>query len=414
MTNWKNRIIAVLVLCCLILCMSVISASAADEMPEPGTVIDKNNYQKFKHLFPPEALAGFESGWGGLYSLPSYEVVETTADPVPNIYREFSKKNNGKYTIAEDGAIAGGYDHLGIPFPELTSDDPKFANKLMWNFNYRYYFDDYTEHVGSWMKRKGEPTFFTDQDPHYFVSFYNRMFDDPKPIYETPENLFKGAVLVYTYPQVLRYQAVLSWRYVDWYKADETFIYLPKMRRVLRGEAGQRATPLAGSLMSLDDLLVFDGRIQEFTYKYIGETKVLGVVNNIPNRDRINKLKIKDELPWPNLNWQVKSVYIIDQIPKDPKYPQSRRRVYMDKENPQLNYWCVTWDRAGKPWKIFITLYRGFELANGEITHYLSGQPIVDLQSNTAAYVHWVEQSLNGNNFQYEDITAAALLMIGR
>ena len=44
-------------------------SSFAQEMPAPGTTIDKSNYKKYMHLFPEEWAPAFEDGFGGRVNL---------------------------------------------------------------------------------------------------------------------------------------------------------------------------------------------------------------------------------------------------------------------------------------------------------------------------------------------------------
>jgi hypothetical protein len=239
------------------------------------------------------------------------------------------------------------------------------------------------------------------------------MVDAPKPVYKNPSNLLKANYLLYLYPDVLKNQIILSWRYLDPTKSDDMYIYLPTMRRVLRGEAGQRSTPLPGSLLSPDDLQMFDGRIQGFTYELVGEQKVFGITDNQINVKRLIQWK-GPGIPWPTENWEIRDVYVIDIKSKDPKYPQSRKRIYLDKENLVNIYYSIVSDRAGKPWKIFGELHNKFPMPGGDTTNYVGGDFGIDVQFGSSMYINWTTQKVNGNGLKYNDITPAALQMKGR
>lgn len=412
MTKRMRTILTLFAVSFFVPCLLLNSVSFGQEMPKPGEVIDKSNYKNYKHLFPEQFLAGFENGWDGLYKPISIKVVETKPSPVPKVYRELSEKNRGKYTIDKDGLIAGGYDYNGLPFPGVTKDDKDFVAKVMWNYEYRYLFDDYTETVRSFFQRKGEAVTWTDA---YFtwIYFVNRMVEAPKPIYKNPSNLLKANYLLYLYPDVLKNQCILSWRYLDARKPDDMFIYLPSMRRVLRGEAGQRSTPLPGSILSPDDLQMFDGRVQDFTYEFVGEQKVLGVADNEINLKRLSQWK-GPGMPWPTENWEIKDVYVIDIKSKNPKYPQSSKRIYIDKENLVNIYYSIVLDRAGKLWKVFGELHTKFQMPGGETTSYVGGDFGIDLQFGSSMYITWLSQKANKNGIKYGDVTPSSLRMRGR
>ena len=412
MTKKMKIILKLLAASFFVSCLLLNSVSFGQEMPKPGEVIDKSKNKNNQHHFPPEFLAGFENGWDGLYPLISMKVVETKPSPVPKAYRELSEKNRGKYTIDKAGFIAGGYDYIGLPFPGVTKDDKDSVAKMMWNYEYRYLFDDYYEKVRSFFQRKGEAITWSEG---YFnwISFVNRLVDAPKPIYKNPSNLLKAYFLVYQYPDVMKNQCILSWRYLDPRKPDDMYVYLPTLRRVLRGEAGQRSTPLPGSIMTPDDLQMFDGRIQDFTYEFAGEQKVLGVTDNEINLKRLSQWK-GPGMPWPTENWEIRDVYAIDIKSKDSKYPQSKKRIYIDKENFTSIYYAVVWDRAGKLWKVWTSLKTKFQMPGGDTTSYPAGDCGIDLQFGSVYYVTWLSQKVNGNGFKYADVIPSALQMKGR
>ncbi|MGA3116752.1 MAG: DUF1329 domain-containing protein [Syntrophobacteraceae bacterium] len=150
---------------------------------------------------------------------------------------------------------------------------------------------------------------------------------------------------------------MVQYQYLDTKKNDEIFIYVPTLRRILRGEAGQRSTPSQGSIQSLDDFYMFDGKITDFKYEFVGKQKVLGVADSKFSIADAKKLfAAGDETPYPHDYWEVRDVYVFDIIAKDPTYPQGRKRIYMDPEN-YSNYYADVWDRAGKLWKAWFANY---------------------------------------------------------
>jgi len=382
-------------------------------LPQPGEVINKSNYQKYKDLIPEGFYQAFEDGWGGLMPPISMKIKQTESATIPKVYREFSEKNRGKFTLDENGLIAGGYDYLGIPFPEVTPADKDFALKHIWNYTYKYTFDDYDQHLRIYLQRKGERAGFTQYwAPWQF--FANRMFDPPKPIYPNPLGLQKAMFWLGEYPYSMKSQVLLQYRCLDPRKSDESYIYLPSLRRVLRGEAGQRSTPVTGSLVAMDDVENFDCRPQDFNFKFIKEQKVLGIVDNRPNQEAWKKWDSKVGTPWPSENWEVRDAYVIEVTPKDPRYPQSKKIITMDKENPATISWTIAWDRAGELWKVFFIATQKFPLADGTTTNYTNSQFTADIQFGAVSHVLMTDPKLNGNDFTYSMWTPAAIMAAGR
>ena len=160
---------------------------------------------------------------------------------------------------------------VGLPFPDLDKSDKDFITKFMWNFDNRYRYDDMVDSSkgGSWEKRKGDAARYNTAKTE-LIYYVNRMASDPKPNLDNPMGLFNTMVFHYLLPDSVKNTIMLTYRYTDVKKNDDTYMYLPSMRRVLRAEAGQRSTPVLGSTQALDDFGCFDGPNSGF-YLYPGE-----------------------------------------------------------------------------------------------------------------------------------------------
>jgi len=399
---------AVSVLTC---CFLFASFSFGQEMPKPGEVIDKGNYKKYQHLFPEFFLPGFEDGWGGLFKPLSIKVSETKPGGQPKAYLALSEKNRGKYTIDKDGFIAGGYDYTGLPFPGVTPDDKDFANKLMYNYRYKYWRDDLFAPSIQYSQRKGEAATYLIM-VETSISFINRMYEAPKPFYKTPDDLEYALILHDTYPPDIKDFMTMTHRYRDPKKRDDVYLYIPALRRVLRSESGQRSTPIQGIMYALDDFFGgFDGRTFEFTYKFLKEQKVLACTETNLNVELAKKMhkEIGGRVPFPVENWSLRDVYVIEITPKEAKYPQSKKIVYFDKEGLVCLY-TAAYDRGGKLWKIFGLIGRRDALPDGDTQLYLAGQWGADLQFGLGTTFMTDFFKLTGNGIKYTDIMPSALV----
>lgn len=412
MTKNMKKILALFIVSCLSSWFLFTSSSFGQVLPKPGEIIDKSNYKDYKHLFSEDFGGWFENGWGLVKPL-SIKVSETKPNPIPKAYLAFSEKNRGKYTIDKDGFIAGGYDYLGLPFPGVTKDDKDFATKLMWNYEYRYWFDNSEENTYVNDIRKGERTTWWEGRA-YWYHFFNRLYVDPKPIVRTPSNLYKALRFVYVEPTGMKNLMFLNWRYLDVKKSDDIYLYLPTLRRVLRGEAGQRSAPIQGSTNSLDEFNVWDGRVPEFTYEFVGEQKVLGISDNKWTEADVKARLGKAGLFFiPTEGWEIKDVYVIDIKSKDSKYPQGKKRIYVDKENGTSIYFTTGWDRAGKVWKIFNADYIKYPLPDGDRSNCMGGYTCVDVQFGLISTA-FIYRKLNPKGYAYGDFLPATLLRLAR
>lgn len=412
MRKRMKTILAMFTTSVLISCFLIASLSFGQEMPKPGEVIDKSNYKKYQHLFPDFFLQGFEDGWGGLLNPLSIKVSATVPGGQPKAFLALSEKNRGKYTIDKGGFIEGGFDYVGLPFPGVTPEDKDFANKFMWNYNYRYMRDDLAHQPSiQYTQRKGESTTYLIM-VETSTSFINRLFDSPKPTSATPAKLQVGQILQDTYPPDIKDTMTLTYRYLDVRKADDTYLYIPSMRRVLRAEAGERATPIQGIMYALDDFFGgFDAKTFQFTYKFLREQKVLACTESTITMDRAKKIYAENghRSPWPSENWSLRDAYVIEATPKDPRYPQSKKVIYFDKEALATLY-TGAWDRAGKLWKIFGFIGRRIPLPNGDSQTYLACQWGADLQFGVGTTFTNDFFKLYGNNVTYTDMLPSALV----
>jgi len=389
-----------------VLCLAG-SAYAQGNAPQPGTTIDKNNYNQYKDFFPDFFHEAFTTGWE-LVEPVKITIQEKTSNPVPAPFLEATAKNKGKYSLDSEGYITGGEykDIVGFPFPDPDPSDKDFAIKFMWNFDYRYKLDDMYGMFMNYEKRKGESTVVSTVES-WQLSFQNRMYLDPKPLYETSNGLRSVNFLRNVSPPVQKNFMTLLIRYIDQKAQDATFLYLPSMRRTLRGEAGQRSTPIQSSTQAPDDFEGgFAGRIPEFTYKYLGEKKIIGLADaKLGYKDM---LKVKaDMIPVESKGWEVKDVYIFEITPKDPKYPMSKKVIYIDKES-YWPYYCAGWDRAGALWKVWQTAVTKQPNAAGAPFPYFKGMLGVDIQLGYGVQM-FADWEANAKGLKESDVSVSAM-----
>lgn len=404
---YKIKIKSAAALCCfLLLICSNGPVMAEDLYPQPGQTIDKSNYQDYKHLFPEMFLDAFTTGWDILEPI-SIKIKAPVENPIPKVFVEVSEKNRGKYSIDAEGYIAGGAseDIVGLPFPDISPDDEDFITKFMWNFDYRYQLDDAVSKLLNFQKRVGSKANVSIVE-QYQISFQNRMYDAPKPLYKTANGLRHINFLKTIYPPVQKNFITMLMRYTDQKKQDTTYLYLPSMRRVLRGEAGQRSTPINSSTQAPDDFQIFNGRIPDFTYNLVGEQKLI-VLSDAKLGYADMKDKKFENIPMEKDNWMVKDVYIIDIIAKDPRYPQGKKRIWIDKEN-YWAYYGVAWDRAGALWKIWHLGINQQPLASGDTVPFFKSMLGLDIQLGYGVQM-FADWTFNGNGLTESDASVSAL-----
>jgi hypothetical protein len=385
----NNRTKTISRLCAVYLVSSLLIASLTfgQELPRPGTVIDASNYKTYAHLFPAEILPLFEGGYGlvklGILKPISLKVGRDVAYHLPKTFLGFSAVNKGRYSLDAEGNIVGGWKRLGLPFPDLQINDKDFATKLMWNYAGRYTHDDlHQPDIFGYLQRKGEPVRWNHLE-YYVLNLVNRVAVPPTPLMESYDNAANLQMLHYKEPESQKNMMTVSARYRDPLKSDEVFIYLPNLRRVLRGDTGQRAVPLQGNIASLDDIEQFDGRTAEFTYTLIGDRKML-VPGNSQEHRAVGRNPVSP-IPFPAGPYSIADCWVVDIFSKSSVYPVSKKRIYIDKETLK-GYYTFNWDRAGKLWKIFVPSYHEYPiLGEPPVMQVLAAQWGVDLQFGMTA-----------------------------
>ena len=414
MRNEKKRMKAIAAILCLLICMCFAGpASAQEVLPQPGQTIDKNNVEKYKHLFPEFWLDAFYTGFDGFLAPLSITIKKTDPNPMPKEFLAASEMNKGKYGLDSEGYITGGAyeDIVGYPFPDLTENDPQFPIKLMWNYDYKYTMDDMRGKFLSYEKRKGSSMTISKTES-WLISFQGRLYDDPKPLYKTPQKYRSANLIRDLYPPVKRNFLTLLIRNIDQKESDTTFLYLPSMRRVLRGEAGQRSTPIQSSTQAPDDFFGFSGRIPEFTYKLIGDQKAVAMADSKWNFENMDGKDLGDLIPIETDGWEVRDVYIVEIIPKDEKYPQGKKVIWIDKET-MTSLYAAAWDRAGALWKVWQIPNSKLKNNSGEGTSPYATNFGIDLQLgySTQMISTW---KLNGNGVKDTDISTTVMRKLGR
>jgi hypothetical protein len=150
-------------------------------------------------------------------------------------------------------------------------------------------------------------------------------------------------------PFDLKGVGALGNRYIDSAKQDDSWLYLPSLRRVRRLSTAQRSDALFGQDTDVGSYYGYAGQVCWMDWKYLGEKEVLGAVHaeHFP-------VKWAPKVDWAFDDvWEKRKVYIIEGTSKLPQYAYSKRVLFIDKE-----YWGITfsdiYDRSGELWKLWI------------------------------------------------------------
>jgi hypothetical protein len=210
-----------------------------------------------------------------------------------------------------------------------------------------------------------------------------RLYVDPKPEKPNP-NGYRAQQGLYPIlePFDLKGVGALGNRYVDAGKQDDSWLYLPSLRRVRRLSTAQRSDALFGQDTDVDSYDGYAGQIAWMDWKFLGEKEMLGVMHaqNSP-------VKWATPADWAfDDTWEKRNVWVVEGISKLPQYAYSKRVIFIDKETLAAIYSDI-YDRSGELWKVWVNDYsfRKSVPGSGAITYddelpFLPSIMMVDMQ----------------------------------
>ncbi len=184
-------------------------------------------------------------------------------------------------------------------------------------------------------------------------------------------------------PFDLRGTMFLLYRYTEQGKEDDTWAYIPALRRVRRIAATQKSDSLLGTEFTLEDFYIFAGYVWDHQWEYKGESVKAGVMNSkrtcfpsiIPEEKNASRNMARlgtDEewfhckfgpynaLPFADETFEKRKVFQLDDVPKQKGHPYSRKKIWYDAET-MMPLYAIMYDRAGKPYRIIASVFKWSE-----------------------------------------------------
>ncbi len=361
-----------------VLAFALLAGGLARAEVKPGDVITKDNASKVQDLLSP-----------GNYTLVQHgmvmDIIPTSKLDWPPPFKNATEKYSPQVILNPDGTLKN-YS-AGQPFPLLDPNDPQLATKIMWNFSFRPLYTDDADlrfpetasYVG--IDKDLEPLSYYTVGHFAFYNNIGRIEVPPVPIspdYAASGIRYRFAFYPFLEPAGLRGYGLIRDRHMDPNIEDNTWVFNPSTRRVRRqtpeiladaigglpgfsgsagggggrgGGGGLGAGAGSSNVTTLDpdSYFGFSAKIEDFTYKYLGEKEMLACVH----------AKYSPEKPCPDdgghtlcpEDWEMRHLYIVEANEK-PKHSYSipKRIFYIDSEG-----WFITasdqYDRDGKLWK---------------------------------------------------------------
>lgn len=324
----------------------------------PGTTITMQNWQQYRKYMPAGMVAFFQGKY--FWKMPadvSMVVGPTIIHPLPKGYRDATEKYAGQTKLVKkpDGQTAISGYHGGRPFPNPSQPDKGW--KILANLWFRYMphllVDTYG--TGCLQNRFGNINCSADEIVYRQLN-YNT---DPGVPATTPgagDKYYTEWVMTVA-PENKKYNASLTISYTDVTKPQETYVFIPTLRRYQPVSSEARCSPSEGSDVTSDDYRFgFNGVIGQFQAHYLGTRKILALTDyKMPTTEFPKGFDMP--LGWPKASWgkwQVRDVDVLD-VRKIPSmasgYCYGKRVMYIDKQfNAPL--WEELYDSHMKLWKI--------------------------------------------------------------
>src|SRR5581483_3750121 len=326
-----------------------LAAPAARADVAPGDRITAENVDRVRALVSPGLEWCIRHGW-------PITVRETRRVPWPQAYRDATEKYASQVTLSADGLTLRNYV-AGLPFPHVDPQDPLAALKIMWNYNYGFVttddvdlrnFDADTGTIEDHGPLAVERHFLLD---HFRRLFWTgRLYVDPKPEKPNPNGYrVQQGLYPILEPFDLKGVGALGNRYTDSAKQDDTWLYLPSLRRVRRLSSAQRSDALFGQDTDVDSFGGYAGQIAWMDWKFLGSREVLAVLHG----DHY-PVKWAERVDWAfDERWEKRKVWAVEGTSKLPQYAFSKRVIFVDQETWTIPFSDI-YDRSGELWKIWI------------------------------------------------------------
>jgi hypothetical protein len=355
--------------------------SAQDALPttpfKEGDTIRFEQIDKLKDFLPPQFWDNREFFF--------YEGMQLEIGPTlrkygaADAYVAATEKHKGQAKIGEDGALEN--YQSGQPFPNAAIDckgDPDAGAKIIWNFNKGWNGDGSNASWSYTYWDRGEQLPLYYEGTSRTVALANLV--EPQYQAETNGDIFENEKRLNAFgieveaPFDARGIQVLTYRYktadqsLKQAKNDDTWVYVPDLRRVRRISTAQRTDSVQGTDFTMDDLRSFSGIPPQYKWQCLGEKLVVAPANTkslaYPYTDTYNFGPYG--FSYASDRWEVRKAWIVRFTPKNEDHPYHHKDIYIDQDSYEPLY-SFAYDRKGELWKVIWHNHRYSEDWNGKV-----------------------------------------------
>lgn len=334
---------------------------AAAPVLREGDIVTFDQVDRLKPFLPPELWPHRDFVF---YEGMRMEIGPPFADySPPDVFEKATRENAGKARIGPDGSLEGYV--AGEPFPMEAIDcagDPQAGVKIAWNFDYRWQGAGPASHGRYSYWDRGEEL------PLYYEGWGRTVMlaHRPEPQYaDKGGDLFRGEKRKLAFrvgvdaPFDAKGIALITYRYkaadapLASTKNDDTWVYVPTLRRVRRISSYQRTDAVSGTDFTFDDLSGFSGIVPQYQWRCLGQQDVLASVNS-----KVKAYPYTRDysfgpygLSFANDRWELRHTFKIQFEPGNADHPYSRKIMYVDRNTAEILY-SFAYDRKDELWKV--------------------------------------------------------------
>ncbi len=328
---------------------------------QPGDTITYDDLDKLKPFLPPEFWDNRDFFF---YEGQQLKIVPTADYSPAKEFDAATDRYKGQPIIGPDNSLENYM--AGTPFPQEEIDckgDPQAGVKWIWNFDYQWDGDGArTSFFYSYWDR-GEQLPLYYEGTAKTVKLANRV--EAEYLDENGGDIFRGEKRKNAFgvqvdaPFDARGIMLISYRYKSAdrprndAKNDDTWVYVPTLRRVRRISTAQRTDAVSGTDFTFDDLRSFAGIPPQYEWQCLGEMKMIAPFNT-----QVKAYPYEKEhnfgpygLSFADDAWELRDVVVLRMIPKNADHPYHHKDIYIDKQTLTALY-SFAYDQKEELWKI--------------------------------------------------------------
>jgi len=423
----KTSQLTALLLATLALGLATAAASQEDVGPHTptfheGDTIGLHDVNKLKNFLPEEFWSNRDFFF---YEGMHLEIGPFYKDYSPaKIYQEATTKYAGQAKIGPEASLSG--HRAGQPFPIDKIDckgDPQAGAKIAWDFVKRW--DGFggaaSFYYSYWDRGEELPLYYEGNSNGAALSYR------PEPQFDQTEgDVFRGekrlgasgptveapfdarGIMLLTY----RYKASQNPKATT--KNDDTWVYVPTLRRVRRISSAQRTDAVSGTDFTFDDLFSFNGIVPQYEWKCLGEMDMIG-----PGDTKVRGYPYARDhnfgpygLSYADDVWEMRHAVKIRFIPRLASHPYKYKDIYIDMNSMEPMY-SFAYDRKGELWKIIWHAKRWSD--DPDYTEYKGWKGVPDPRDLTVVSDTIVNvQTGTGNRIEFYDRSGTAFKSKGK